>query len=95
MSKIYKKRYIYEVYVFSINGEVPTLLDICMEQKKENPANAEQCAILIAEFIAGISKPATEKQNKDLVGNIETSPRGIILLGLLNLRVGLICFLNR
>ena len=48
------QRYLYEEYVFAIPGEKPTLLDICIEQKKESPANPEQYSRLVAELLEGL-----------------------------------------
>ncbi len=47
-------RYIYEEYVFTIPGDDPTLLNICIEQRKERPADSAQYAQLVEELLAGI-----------------------------------------
>ena len=46
-------RYSYEEYVFTLPGD-DLLLSICIEQKRENPADPELCAQLVAELLAGI-----------------------------------------
>ena len=47
--------HIYEEYAFSLPGNEPTLLNICIEQQKSKPADVLQCAQLVAELLAGIT----------------------------------------
>ena len=48
------KQYLYEEYAFNLPGG-ETLLSICIEQKRDKPADATQYAQLVAELLAGIT----------------------------------------
>ena len=49
------KRHIYEEYTFNLPGEEPTLLNICIEQKKYKQADPTQYAQLVVELLSGIA----------------------------------------
>ena len=44
-----------EEYVFTLPGNTPALLNVCFEQKKDNPSDVVQYEQLVAEFLAGIA----------------------------------------
>ena len=48
------KHHIYEEYTFNLPGEEPTLLNICIEQKKYKQAAPTQYAQLVTELLRGI-----------------------------------------
>lgn len=49
------KHHRYEEYAFNIPGEVAELLDICIEQRQDNPTDPTQCAQIVAELLSGIT----------------------------------------
>ena len=51
---VYSLDCIYEEYAFSLHGDKPQLLNICIEQKKWATADPTQYAQLVAELLEGI-----------------------------------------
>ena len=45
---------VYEEYAFAIPGDTPALLSICLEQKKDSPADDEVLIQLRDELLGGI-----------------------------------------
>ncbi len=48
------KHYLYEEYAFTLPGEDPTLLNICIEQRKEEPADSTLYAQLVTDLLSGV-----------------------------------------